>query len=291
MMNRARVTVVLLAVLAHSWTFLTALGQQGEPEALTAASVLEKARQTFSAFSSIEYEFRRESIGPGKQSNQSRRTEWGRFEYADGKSRSEFAIDSDDFRESGILAFDGKDYQIVRENRFPPLIRADDDHPCFLVQPVMMPFIGFLVRPNATKQPRLDLGTFRGSDFWSATKDAATLDGRREVDGHVCVVVKIKRKGVGSRILNYEVCLARDLDCYPILINFDWGLDGWTGTMRIVEFADMATAKQRVIVPIRIESNSRDGKTGNQSSAKVTIDKATLKVNEPINSKRFDLRQ
>src|SRR6266446_4777750 len=102
MTNLVRFTVLLFAVLGFSGVSLAAFGQNTGAEEITAASALEKARQSLAAFSSIEYEFRTERIGPGKQSNQSRRTEWGRFEYADGKSRSEYTIDSDDYKTSGI---------------------------------------------------------------------------------------------------------------------------------------------------------------------------------------------
>jgi hypothetical protein len=46
-----------------------------------------------------------------------------------------------------------------------------------------------------------------------------------------------------------------------------------------------------VIVPIRIESKFHDQATGNQTTYNMTIDKLTLKVNEPIDSKRFELRK
>jgi hypothetical protein len=195
MTNPARFTVVLVAVLGSPCPLQNAFGQNTEKAELTAAAVLEKARQAFAAFSSIEYEFRIEGTWPRPASNESKRSEWGRFEYADGKSRSEFVINSDDYNTSGTIAFDGKDYQIVRDGR-PLSILADYSHPYVLVQPVMDPFLHFLIRPDPTKQPRLDLETFRGPDLWTPTKNAASLEGRREVDGHPCAVVKFERKGL-----------------------------------------------------------------------------------------------
>jgi hypothetical protein len=291
MTNLARLTVVVVAVLGNPWASWTAFGQNTETAELTATSALEKARQALGAFSSIQYEFRTESIGPGRQSNQIKRTERGRFEYADGKSRSEYAIDSDDFQSSAIIAFDGKDYQHVRENRFRPSITADYQHPYGIVQPIMYPFLTFRVPGDSTKQPRLDLETYRGPDLWRATKDAAILVGRHEVDGHPCVVVKFERKAARARLANLEVSLARDLDCYPVLITTDSGPDGSKGTTRIGEIADLTTSKGRVIVPIRIQTKYHNQASGNQTTFDMTIDKQTLKVNEPIDSKRFDLRQ
>jgi hypothetical protein len=290
MTNLVRLTVVMISILGVAGASLTALGQTTETTEVTAQSAIEKALQALAAFSSIEYEFRTESIGPGKQSNQSRRTEWGRFEYADGKSRSEFAIDSDDYKTSGITAFDGKDYQLVRENRFPPFIKADDMHPYVVIQPIMYPFMTFLVLGDLTKQPRSDLETYRRPDFWTATKNAAILDGRSDVDGHPCAIVKLEHK-LPARTVHRELCLALDLDCYPILITFEGGPEGHRGITRIVEFADLTTSRGRVIVPICIETKSQNGKTGNQSTFKMTVDKQTLKVNEPVDVKRFSLRQ
>jgi len=102
--------------------------------------------------------------------------------------------------------------------------------------------------------------------------------------------VKLERK-VAAIIVNFEVCLALDLDCYPILITRDTGPDGTRGTTRIVEVAELKSSKGRVIVPIRIETKYHNQASGNQTTYDMTIDKPTLKVNEPIDSKRFDLRQ
>jgi len=291
MTNLVRFSVAVVAVLGVTTASLPAFGQNTEATEVTATSALEKARQALAAFSSIEYEFRRESVGPGKQTNQSRRSERGRFEYADGKSRSEYAIDADDYKMSGIIAFDGKNYQLKDESRPILSIRADEMHPYVVVQPVMFPFLYFLVRPDPTKQPRLDLETYRAPNSWTATKDAASLNGRREVDGHPCAVVNVEHKPP-ARPANREACLALDLDCYPILITADSGPGGSSSsTIRIVEIADLTTSKGRVIVPICIEGKFHNQANGNQTTINMTIDKQTLKVNEPIDGMRFNLKQ
>jgi len=122
MTNSTRFAVVLVALLGNPWAAWTALGQNTETAELTAASALEKARQALAAFSSIQYEFRAEMIGPGKQSNQSKRSEWGRFEYADGKSRSEFVIDADDFKSNRTLPLTAKTTKFWM--RTGPLLRS-----------------------------------------------------------------------------------------------------------------------------------------------------------------------
>lgn len=281
--------LLLAAALSDCSPSSTAYGQAPDPAVLTASSALESARLTLSAFTSIQYEFRSESVGPGKQSNQSKRVEIGRFEYDNGKFRSEYTIDSDDYKTSGISTFDGKAYQLKRDDIPRVSVLADYRVPYHITQPIMYPFTGFLGDP--TIKHRFDLESFRGPDYWNSAIERATLVGRRQVDGHPCAVVKIEPKPP-SRAVAREVYLALDLDCYPIQVTYENKAPAdRIGTMRVVELADIKTSQGRAIVPIRIETKSHDSTNSIQSTTVVTVDRETLRVNEPIDAKRFDLSQ
>src|SRR5439155_7163478 len=182
-MQRLICLVALLAgVVAFETTKRVAMGQQatGKNEQ-SASNVLDKARQTLAAYSSIEYQFRSEGFGPGKQSNKSKRVETGEFAYADGKFYSEFTIDLDDYKNQGYTAFDGNVYQSM-DDRGLAVIGEIARIPYHVVQPIMRPFASFL--SDSSRGDRFDLDTYRGTSIWSPVQAKATLAQTREVDGH-----------------------------------------------------------------------------------------------------------
>jgi hypothetical protein len=284
---------LLVAIVGPELPIRVATCQEIAPiKELTAREVLDKVRQTLAAYSSIEYQFRVERVGPGRQSNVTKFIESGEFAYADSKFCSEFVTDSDDYKGHGYEAFDGNIYQSMRDDLTKLRVHGEivSQSPYGAGQPIMSPFANLLANPAQTN--RVDLETYRDSSVWSPVQEKATLAEPRQVDGHPCTVVNIERMSRRQQPSRFELCAALDLDYYPILVN--WHIDGSRPgqyTIKVTEFVDLKTAKGRAIVPLRVESKTQDATNTYQSNQIATIDKTTLKVNEPIPSERFDLRR
>src|SRR5262249_29898176 len=159
-------------------------------------------RQTLTAYSSIEYKFRTQPVGPSVLWTTIIGVGSGEFSYADGKFCSEFASEKDGLRSHGYSAFDGNVYQTTHA---PPALGVMGEVtrvPYCGCQPILMPFALFL--EDSTRQDRIDLDTFRDAGIWSTIQEKVALGEPRQVDGHPCAIVKFERMPGPS---HFELCL------------------------------------------------------------------------------------
>jgi hypothetical protein len=283
--------IALAAVLAGS-SRGTLLGQEtaGAPQ-MSASEVLDRVRQTMAAISSIEYEYEWERCGvrAGAASNKSRYGNSGAFAYSGDKFFSEYFIINDVIRGHGYSAFDGDVYQELTGDLSVLSVSGNLwlDTPYVGVQPITKPWSPFL-GSDQKNGLRIDIDTYRAPAIWGPIQERATLGVRQEISGHPCISVKFDK----SRS-NWELLAATDLEYYSIRLVTQWGEGEQRRrrTMDVEEVADLKTSRGRVIVPLRIRTVMRDALGTELSSELAKIDKASLKVNEPIENERFYLKR
>src|SRR5262249_37082898 len=128
--------------------------------------------------------------------------------------------------------------------------------------------------------------------IWERFQKVATFETPQDVNGHRCAVVEFKPEPV-KVLTHVEVCAATDLDYYPIRVTSESG-DGpryRRGIIEVVDIADFKTSKGRVIVPLKIKTVIVDDQGTELSTEISTIEKESLRVNEPIAEERFYLRR
>jgi hypothetical protein len=286
----------LTVVVALGWQVVTGVAAaqktSASSQALTSSEVLARMRQTLRAISSIQYDFRFEQVSPGATSNAAKYSQVGEFAWSEGKFYSKCSIRPEQGELHTCEAFDGELGQrledrvneVVVYTKIPTL-------PYTGLQPILEPFR--FLHWDMSRGHRFDLDTYREESIWNSSIEKPSLVAPRTVAGHECEVVQFDLAPAPGLTRHWEVCAAKDLDYYPIESSLlsDDGKKRMQSTMTVKELADLKTGTGRVIVPLRIEAEGHDPTRTLKATQVFTIDKLTLKVNEPIPKEKFYLKQ
>lgn len=179
-------------------------------------------------------------------------------------------------------AFDGKFYRAFTPGA--DVLERTTQTPRSLPQPTpeILPYL-FVLDP-ADQHP--DYATLLSSANWETLATGASVQGRKKVGNHECDLLKIS-KTVIKETWTYTICVARDLDYYPLAC--EGTRRGLRASLEVKTHQVVETPDGPVVIPTHIQIQDFQEPSTLASVTVITVDPASLQVNQPIPDSLFTL--